>query len=192
MVAWDSVPRVGGGGLDEALDAARSGDEWAITCLYRAMQPQLLHYLRHHAPDAAEDLASETWLAAAEGFARFQGNGRDFRAWLFTIGRRRVADHYRARARRPYVVPLVEGHDLPTEDCSELAIEGMTSQRAISLLVRDLPPDQAEVMLLRVVADLSVDQVAEMMGRSPGAVRAIQHRAVERLRRTWERRAITR
>jgi len=184
-------------GMDSApsgnlLDAARAGDEWATTCLFRTSNPALLRYLRHHAPDVAEDLLAETWLAAAKHLPAFQGDADDFRAWLFTVARRRVADHYRRRNRRPSSVDLDPETLPPASDrTDESALGTVSAQSAIVALVRDLPADQAEVVLLRVVADLSVDQVAEITGRSPGSVRVLQHRALRRLETRWTREAVT-
>ncbi len=181
--------------LDVALEAARGGDDWAVTCVFRAVHPALLHYIRRHAPDAAEDLVSETWLAAAKGFPSFVGDADDFRAWLFTIAKRRVADHYRSRARSPQLAVLTDEAASPAVvdgTFEDTVIENLSTDRAIGALVRDLSADQAEVVLLRVVADLSVDQVAKIMGRSPGSVRVLQHRALRRLAKIWDRGAVTR
>lgn len=181
--------------LDDALASARAGDEWGITCLFRALHPQLVRYLRHHVPDAAEDLASETWLAAAKGLANFEGDAGDFRAWMFTIARRRVADHYRSKARRPRLVSLDATVDLPAVglvgDAGDVALDAMSAQDAIKALVADLPSEQAEVVLLRVVAGLSVSEVAGIIGRSPGAVRMLQHRALQHLRKLGRRGSVT-
>ena len=181
--------------LDDALATAQAGDEWGITCLFRAMHPQLVRYLRHHAPDAAEDLASETWLAAAKGLAGFEGDARDFRAWMFTIARRRVADHYRSKSRRPRTVLLDETADLPTTgidaDAGDVALDAISTRAAIEALVCNLPAEQAEVVLLRVIAALSVDEVAKIIGRSPGAVRMLQHRALQHMRTRGRQRSVT-
>ncbi len=88
--------------------------------------------------------------------------------------------------RRCYVEPAA------SVDVGELALGSVSAQAAIEALVRDLPHDQAEVVLLRVVADLSVDEVAKVMGRSPGSVRVLQHRALRQLGRIWDRGAVTR
>jgi len=175
-----------------SLDAARSGDEWAMTCLFRESNPALLRYLRHHAPDVADDLLAETWLAAAKHLPRFKGDADDLRAWLFAVARRRVADHYRRRHRRPDLVSLDPETDFPARDTTDEAVIGsISAQGAIEALVRELPKDQAEVVLLRVVADLSAEQVAKVLGRSPGSVRVLQHRALRRLEAGWNKEAVT-
>src|SRR4051812_25902132 len=86
--------------FDDVLAAARTGADWAIAVLYRDLNPPLLRYLQSQHPDAAEDIASEVWLAAATNLASFSGDEAGFRSWLFTIARRRAIDHGRQRARR--------------------------------------------------------------------------------------------
>jgi RNA polymerase sigma-70 factor (ECF subfamily) len=178
--------------LDEVLEAARRGDEWAIACLFRAMQPQLLRYLTHHAPDAAEDLASETWLSAARLLSEFEGSAQEFRALLFTIAKRRVVDHYRKQGRRPKLVALDDISEQPgPDDVAQIVVGALSAQQAIEALTEVLPPDQAEVVLLRVVADLSAEEVALVMGRSPGSVRVLQHRALRKLAKHFQREDVT-
>ncbi len=174
------------------LHAARQGDQLAVTRLFRYVYPSLLRYLQQRAPSVAEDLASETWLGAAKGFAHFEGDVGDFKAFLFVIARRRVADHYRAESRRPRLVALDEAADPATGDVADVVLDELSAREAIRALVRDLPPDQAEVVLLRVVGGLSVEQAAQAMGKSAGAVRALQHRALRRLSRIRNSGAVTR
>ena len=177
--------------LDPCLEAARAGDESGIAALYRALNAPLVRYLRHQVSEAAEDLASETWLAAAQGLGRFSGQARDFRAWLFTIARRRVIDHYRRQGRRPASVHLDFGADFasPT-DLEQGVMDGLSAQQAVAGLARDLSSEAAEVIHLRVLADLTVEEVAHITGRSPGSVRVIQHRALRRLARSQTQEAV--
>ena len=170
--------------LDDALDEARRGQEWGVVVLFRAFNPGLVRFLRHHVRGFEEDVASEVWVSAARLLPRFRGTRWAFRALLFTLARRRTVDHYRRKARQPSLVELgevnepVDGADLETAVVADLS-----AQEAIEALVKGLPTTQAEVVLLRVVGELSVDEVAEMLGRSPGSVRVIQHRALQRLAR---------
>lgn len=170
--------------LVAALAGARRGEEQAIAVLFRAYQPQLLRYLRARAGGVAEDLAADTWLALAKALPTFDGGPAELRAWLFSVARRRVADHYRAEGRRPQTVRLDAGADTPsTHDVEGAALTTLGTQAAVRSLVEGLPPEQAEVVLLRVLGDLSVDQVAQIMGKRPGTVRVLQHRALRRLAR---------
>ena len=186
--AWgaDIKGRVEYDDLNAALRAARNGDETAIACVFRDVHPRLLHYIRRIAPDAAEELASETWSEAAKGFAGFEGDLDEFRARLFTMARRRIVDHYRNESRRPRLAAFTDP-EATTPSADDLAIEALSTDEAITALVRDLSADEAEVVTLRVVAGLSVDQVAMTMGSNPGSVRALQHRALRHLAKTWGR-----
>lgn len=168
--------------LEEALQAASRGEDWAVGVLFRAIQPQLLRFLRRQAPGHADDLASETWLAAAQQMPNFTGSVSEFRAILFTIARRRVVDYYRAASRRPVTTTIPEDSQLSTREGADEGVEAMSARDAVDELVKSLPPDQAEVLLLRVVADLDTAEIAKVLGRTQGSVRVVQHRALKRLR----------
>ncbi|MDA8294663.1 MAG: RNA polymerase sigma factor [Actinomycetota bacterium] len=168
--------------LETAIEAARRADPWAITCLFRAFQPQLLRYLRYRAPEVADDLASETWLATAKSLIGFKGGPREFRAWLFAIARRRLIDHYRTVGRRPSIESLEpDVHGEAVADVAEVVIDELGAEEALTLLLRGLPPEHAEVVVLRVVGGLSAEEVATVVGRSAGWVRTTQHRALRSL-----------
>jgi RNA polymerase sigma-70 factor (ECF subfamily) len=169
--------------FETLLTAARAGEEQALAGLYRRFQPAVLAYLRTQRPGDAEDVASEAWIAAARGLGRFRGDEDDFRRWLFTIARRRLVDLRRGEARRPATVSA-QGEALEglaeSPDAATAAFESLAARRALEQ-VASLPPDEAEVVVLRVVAGLSATDVAGITGRSPGAVRVLQHRALRRL-----------
>jgi RNA polymerase sigma-70 factor (ECF subfamily) len=164
------------------LVAAQQGDEAAFSRLWADANPALLRYLRVIAPEAAEDVAAETWVHVVRALRRFRGDEAAWRAWLFTTARRRVIDSSRRRARRREE-PLedVPAGLLPsTADAADQAMERLGTESAIRLLA-GLPPLQAEVILLRVVAGLDTDAVARLMGRSPGAIRVAAQRGLRRL-----------
>jgi RNA polymerase sigma-70 factor (ECF subfamily) len=175
-------------GLEEALDAARRGEERGVVTLFRAFQPGLVGYLRHRAPGMEDDLASEAWAGAAGLLPRFEGDARAFRALLFTLARRRTVDHYRRSGRAPSIVELTDG-DEPADgaDFEMAVISDLSGQDAIEALVKGLSTVQAEVILLRVVGDLSVEEVAEILERTPGSVRVVQHRALQRLAKRFKK-----
>ncbi len=179
--------------LDAALAGSARGDRDALAVLYRELNPRLLRYLRHHAGPVAEDLASEVWLAVAPRLIGFAGTFEQLTALMFAVARRRVVDEYRRRGRAPARAPYDEAFDLAAGDDTETqAVEQLTAQGAVERLVRRLPADQAEIVLLRVLGDLDVGQVAEILGKSTGAVRVAQHRALQRLQRTFAEKAVTR
>jgi RNA polymerase sigma-70 factor (ECF subfamily) len=180
-------------GSGEVIRAAARGDEAAIAALYRDLHPHLLRYLRHHVGRFAEDVASEVWLGLAPQLAGFEGTAADLRALMFTIARRRVVDHHRRHGRQPSTCVLDASCDRPDGDDTEaVALENLTAQGAVAALVRGLPADQAEIVLLRVLGELDVAQVAKIVGKSAGAVRIAQHRALQHLQQTLPRKAVTR
>jgi RNA polymerase sigma-70 factor, ECF subfamily len=169
------------------LAAAEQGEHWALTRLFRAYQPLLLRYLRGQEPGVADDLAGEVWVSVSRRLGRFAGDELAFRSWLFTIARCRLVDHRRKMARRRTDLVPDDRIDLsmgPTRygrDPAVLVLEQLSAQEAVDRLVSDLTPEQAEAVLLRVVAGFDVDEVARIMGRTPGSVRVLCHRALRRL-----------
>jgi RNA polymerase sigma-70 factor, ECF subfamily len=179
-----------GARFDAVLRRAQEGDAAAVGELWRDANPMLLRYLRVTAGQDAEDIASATWLRAAEGFDTFSGGEPGFRRWLVTIARNTHLDDVRRASRR---------REQPSEDVGELAerrpewspdaalqVEERMSTRRALRLIGSLPPDQAELVLLRVVVGLDVADVAEVTGRTPGSVRVAVHRALRRLRAMLE------
>jgi RNA polymerase sigma-70 factor (ECF subfamily) len=174
-----------GDGFPAVLAAAQGGGEAAFATLWRDANPALLRYLQVAAPDAAEDVAAETWVQVVRGLAGFRGDEHAWRAWLFTTARRRALDERRRRARHP-AAPLAEvpRHMEPcSEDAAVMAMENLATAAAITA-ISALPPLQAEVILLRVLAGLDNEAVARIVGRSPGAVRVAAHRGLRRLAQT--------
>ena len=166
----------------DVLAAAQNGSDEAFAILWRDANPALLRYLRVIAPEYAEDIAAETWVQVVRGLPRFRGDESAWRAWLFTNARRRMLDQARTRKRHP-AEPLDDLHaaDVPrTQDAAQTAIDNLATQSALSVLTR-LPGQQAEVILLRVVAGLDTDVVADMLGKSPGAIRVLSHRGLKKL-----------
>jgi RNA polymerase sigma-70 factor (ECF subfamily) len=165
------------------MAAAQQGAEWAFAVLYRELNPRLLRYFAARAPGSAEDLAAETWLGAARHLGSFTGTEEGFRAWLFTIAHRRLVQHWREMKRRPPATGDLEAA-LDAEsapDSADAAVNAVFAQEAAKQIAAALSPDQAEVVLLRVLGGLDVDQVADILGKRPGSVRVLQHKALRRL-----------
>jgi RNA polymerase sigma-70 factor (ECF subfamily) len=166
----------------EVMRAAARGDETAFARLWRDGQPPLLRYLRVITSEGAEDVASEVWLEVSRGLARFRGGESEFRAWLFTTARRRVIDLRRYTARHPVLV-TADQHDLDRPapgDTAAAALERMSTDAALELIA-SLPREQAEIIVLRVIAGLDAAQVARIIGKRPGAVRVAAHRGLRTL-----------
>jgi RNA polymerase sigma-70 factor (ECF subfamily) len=173
------------GDLEAALDLARAGDERGFATLWRTLHPPLLRYLTVRGNPAPEDIASETWLQVVRDLSGFRGGAMDFRAWLFTVARHRAIDQGRARTARP-VVPVADPvADSPAAEGRAPSAEDDAAEREATAgalrMVATLPPDQAELVMLRVVAGLDVAAVARLVGKKPGTVRVAVHRALRSL-----------
>ena len=170
--------------FDDVLAGARSGDEVAFAELWRAHNPGLLRFLSGlSSEDDARDVASMVWLEVVRTLQTFDGDAAGFRAWIFTIARSRLIDLRRSRGRRISTVDAdFESRERSDDsiDPSRLIEEDVSTQAAIALISK-LPEKQAEVVLLRVIADLDVDTVASMLGKSAGVVRVLSHRGLKRL-----------
>jgi len=171
----------------ELLAAAQHGDEESFAVLWRDLQPAVLRYFQVVTGEAAEDLAADSWVSVIRGLGRFQGDERAFRAWVFTVARHRAVDWRRQAARRPTSsVPVEQLADRPASDDPVAAVLEAQSTRAALALLAELPPDQAEVVALRVLGGLEVAEVARIVGKRPNAVRVLAHRGLRRLARRVE------
>jgi RNA polymerase sigma factor (sigma-70 family) len=172
-----------GMGFDGALAAAQAGAGWALRALYDDLAPVVTGYLRLHGASDPDDVASETFLGVFRTLAGFTGDEDAFRSWVFTIAHRRLLDDRRRMGRRPPTRPIVDVEpEIEGGNVEEDVLVGVGDQWVRQVLGR-LTDDQRDVVLLRVVADLSVEQTAAAIRKRPGAVRALQHRAIKTLRR---------
>jgi RNA polymerase sigma-70 factor (ECF subfamily) len=169
--------------LTAAVRAARDGDENAFRTVYRAVHPRLLGYVRTLVGESeAEDVTSETWLQIARDLAGFEGDADRFRGWAARIARNRALDHIRMRGRRPAVGgDESELSGKPAEsDTADEAMEALATGTTMALIAQ-LPQDQAEAVVLRVVVGLDAKSAAKTLGKRPGAVRTAAHRGLKRL-----------
>ena len=169
------------------LSAAQRGDEVAYSRLWRDANPPLLRYLRVVTSGDPDDIAAETWASIVRGLRRFRGDEGGWRAWLFATARRRAIDDGRRRSRERDI-PVDDISDLvplealvqPSGDPADLVLAQLALDEAVQA-IRGLPPLQAEVLVLRIVAGLSTETVAALTGSTPGAVRVAAHRGLKRL-----------
>jgi RNA polymerase sigma-70 factor (ECF subfamily) len=163
------------------VQAAQEGDQDAFAQLWREFQPGLLRYLKIKASPVAEDLAADIWLSVLRSLPTFAGDEQGFRGWLFTTARNRLTDWYRNGERRPDLIEYSSLVVMPSaNNVEDEAAEHSATDRAVALIA-ELPHDQAEAVMLRIVAGMDVSRVAEIMDRSPGSVRVLCHRGLRRL-----------
>lgn len=177
-----------GPAFDQVLAAAQAGAGWAFTRLYESLAPTVVGYLRARGVSEPEDVASEVFIGVFTSLATFAGNEQQWRSWVFTIAYRRMADHRRGESRRGrhQAVHELDGHYVaPISPAAEGEALARLGTERVQRILAELAPDQADVLALRVIADLSVDQVAAALDKSPGAVKALQRRALASLRRRF-------
>jgi RNA polymerase sigma factor (sigma-70 family) len=171
----------------DLLEAARNGEEAAWLEIYEELAPAVLGYLRARGCAEPEDLTGEVFLQVVRDLGRFDGDWRGFRAWVLAIAHHRLLDEGRRRSRRP-VDPVGElpepppqpAHDVPVEAAARLGLDRATE------LLAGLSADQRSVLLLRIVADLSLDEVARVLGKRRGAVKQLQRRGLLAVRKRLE------
>ena len=161
------------------LRAAKAGEGMAFERLYRWLAPQVTNFAAARGAEDPEGIANEVFLRVFDLLDRFEGDGTAFRSWIFTIARNQVIDAHRARSRRPQVAGS-DIPDLPVEAAESQAMRSLGAQRIGSLLAV-LSDDQRDVILLRMIADLSLAQVAVVVDKPITAVKALQRRGLRRL-----------
>jgi RNA polymerase sigma factor (sigma-70 family) len=178
-----------GRAFEEVLEAARDGASWALEAFYRELAPAVLGYLRGQGAAEPEDLASEVFVGVVRNLGTFHGDERSFRAWVFSIAHRRLVDERRRLFRRQ------EEPTDPAEIFGPLSgsLVGNVEEEALGRVgtgvigaLAGLSPDQRAVLLLRVLADLSVAEVASILAKTEGAVKTLQRRALRSLVRQLE------
>ena|ERR1019366_7804165 len=172
--------------LEESLIAAQKGNEQAFEMIWRNLNPRLLRFAASQCYGSNldyEEIVSETWISASKDIFKFKGDFKQFRSWIYSITRNRMIDGTRKRDRQ-----VKNGGDiteLNLEDRTPRAEELIESSEAIKTIVgkiRQLPQAQSEIVMLRIVADLSVEETAKIVHKSENSVRVLCHRGLTTLR----------
>lgn len=174
-----------GEGFPEILREAKANEPWAFECLYTALARPVLGYLRSQGAPDPEDLLGDVFLGVFRGLQAFEGGEAAFRSWVFTIAHHRLVDERRRIGRRTVPTELDRLDDAlaPTEGAETDALGRLGEERVRGLLNR-LAPDQRDVLLLRIIGDLTLSQTADVLGKSLVAVKALQRRGLTALRRS--------
>jgi RNA polymerase sigma-70 factor (ECF subfamily) len=168
------------------IQRVRQGDQDAARALFERYFDRIYNYVyaRLGRPEDAEDLAIDTMTRSLTRLDLFHDQGVAFSSWVYRIAHNATVDHYRRRG-KVSLVPL-ENAVLPqSADPSELAMDQISNEELRSAL-RKLTDEQQQVLILRFFQDLSAVQVAEIIGKSVGAVQALQHRALASLERALQ------
>lgn len=173
------------------LEAAQAGSGWAFEQLFRTYAPKVRGYIRARGVAEPDELTNDVFVAVFRSLGRFEGDEAAFRSWLFTIARNRLVDERRRRARRVNVVPaeVPDSIEVPGGDVEAEALANLGAEWAADVLDQ-LAPDQRDVLLLRIVADLTIDQIAHLLGKRPGAVKALQRRGLAAVKRILDQQGV--
>lgn len=176
-------------GFSETLAAAKTGDESAWREIYEDLAPGVTGYARAQGSSEPDDLAGEVFVQVVRNVARFAGDYGQFRSWVFVIAHNRVLDERRKRRRRPVEAAGLEPRSgAPVEHADDDAAERAATEQ-VRRILDGLPGRQRDVLLLRILGDMTPAEVAETLGLRFGAVYALQRRAVARIRKQLAREA---
>lgn len=174
--------------LDDLLPAAQGGEAWALRALYEHLAPRVHGYLVARGASEPDDLTSEVFLTVFPRLGTLTGGAAGLRTFTFSVAHARLVDDLRKRSRREPPIPYEAENDPRTAPSSEtLVLEGLDEQRVLALL-DTLLPDQRDVLVMRILGELTLEQVAEALGKSVGAVKQLQRRGLLTLRRALENR----
>ncbi len=165
--------------LPEALQRARAGDARGFTEIYNTLAGSVTRFAHSRSADDPEGITNEVFLAAFRNLAEFTGNDDDLRGWIFTIARNKLIDDARRRSRRPTIVdkePALD-HSDHSDDNVERGIGTNWVQSQLAVLT----DEQRDVLMLRLVNGLTIAEIAETLGRSVGAIKALQRRGLRQL-----------
>ena len=174
------------------LTAAVEGAEWAWADLYHAYAGRVRGYLRSRGAVEPDDLLGDVFVQIARNLAGFVGDEAAFRSWLFIVAHHRLIDERRRSTRRPLILtdePARLDQPAPTNVADE-AVSNISVEQLYDLLA-DLTDDQRNVVMLRIIGGLSLDETATALDKNLGAVTQLQRRGLAALRRRIDRSGVT-
>jgi RNA polymerase sigma factor (sigma-70 family) len=171
--------------LASVLERARAGSDVAFEAVFHELSPAVAGYLRLNGVSEVDELTNEVFAQVHRGLPRFKGDWGGFRSWVFTIAHHRMVDDARRARRRPQIAQAEVAEEAAAGDVESEALAALSDERLLQLLSL-LSEDQRQVLLLRIVADLPLEEAAATLGKTVGAVKSLQHRALASLRRSLE------
>lgn len=161
-------------------------DSDALTDVWVRYAPSVRGYLAARGVEEPDDVTSEVFIAVFRGLRRFKGDESELRAFIFTVAHHRIVDEHRRRSRRPVSVEFTSEGDPRSSASAETEVLVHMGTENARTLIESLPADQRDVMLLRILGDLTLEQTGHVLGKRIEAVKAAQHRALARLRKILE------
>jgi RNA polymerase sigma factor (sigma-70 family) len=177
--------------FETRLRAAKNGAEWAWAAIYRDLAGTVTGYLANRGAAEPDDLTSETFLQIARNISSFDGNEAAFRSWVFVIAHRRLIDSRRARQRRPETISLSVPTGRAGGDVEEEALNRLTTVELQSAFEK-LSESQRDVLALRIIGQLTLEETASVLRKRVGAVKAAQRRGLLALSEHLDLNGVTR
>ena len=178
--------------FESVLAAAKEAEEWAWNEIYNWLAPSLGGYFRLRGLDDPDDLVGEVFAQIARNLSSFEGHVDGFRSWVFMIAHNRLANHRRGSQRKPrtLMADLEPIDPRQAQSAEDLVVTQLENERIASLLDA-LTKDQRDVLALRVMAGFTLQETAQITGRSAGAVKQLQRRGLEALRTLFVTEGVT-
>lgn len=174
---------IDGQGLDGAVAAAKSGADWGWTALYRALAPTITGYLRAQGAPDPEDVTAEVFVQAVRGIDRFSGDGTAFKSWIFCIAHNKLIDDIRKRRRQPVDLSPDAGRNVVHPVNVEDQVMRNLADRQVRQMFSQLTADQCNVLYLRMIGGLTLEEVAKVLGKPSSAIKALQRRGLAAIKR---------
>lgn len=171
-----------GAAFPQVLAAAQADAAWALRRLFDWLAPPVTGYLRGQGAPDPDGMANDVFLRVFTNLRFFEGSEERFRSWVFAIAHNLLVDERRREARRPRPANVAVDEQQWAGSTEAEALSRLGAER-VERLLGELSPDQRDVLLLRIVADLTVEQVAQALGKPAGAVKQLQRRGLATLRR---------
>jgi len=171
-------------GEKKLIEAAKRGEKQGFSELYNHYMPAIYRfiYMKVSHRHIAEDLTHEVFLSAWQNLPRYQDQGFPFSSWLYKLARNRVIDHYRTA--KPYIdLESIDPEIAEIDQKLESALDQDFQFQLVKKALKNLKPDQQDVLIMKFIDDLSHQEIAFVMKKSEGAVRLIQHRAIQELKK---------
>lgn len=171
---------------DEVMNRARQGDAEALSVLYGGLAGQVRGYLEAKGVEDAEGVTQDVFMAVFTQLAKLEGGIAGFKRFTFSVAHARMVDATRARVRAPRLDEYEADTDPRKASSAHETILDRLDSGPLGAVVDGLPTDQRECVLLRVVAGMSIEETANIMGKSPGAIKQLQRRGLLAMKKTLE------
>ena len=172
------------------IEAARQAAPWAWSAIYEELAPAVTGYLRANGVPDPEDVTAEVFLRVVQDVGKFDGDEANFRSWVFVIAHHRMVDDRRRRIRHPQATLRLEMLERKAHGNVEREAMDHLNANTVQAIIDRCAPDQREVLLLRVIAGLTLVETAEVVGKSLGAVKALQRRGIAAIAREFSREGV--